>query len=345
MFGSDSPNLDCLRALAVAFVVFDHLVLTLHPRIYGLNPAGRALGNYGVLIFFVHTSLVLMLSMQRSSARENRLFLPFYVRRFFRIYPVADACVFVIAVSAFSPDWWGTPAGPTGLTRMEIWSNLLLAMNVNGSRSALSPFWSLPFEVDMYLLLPLLYLFATRFRRPSLTFALYVPFGLLAVAQKAIFPQSDIAQYTGCFLPGILAYQLSFRPRFQWPAWAWPLTVTACGLAFVPPSALHFWPGFLYQWLISLAIGLTVPQFRQLDRGIVRVVAHTVAKYSYGIYITHVFALYLGFVKLAHYPLVFRWAAFLAALAVLPYLAYEMIERPGIILGKKIAAKVSLPKA
>jgi hypothetical protein len=58
-----------------------------------------------------------------------------------------------------------------------------------------------------------------------------------------------------------------------------------------------------------------------------------------------VFALYLGFVKLAHYTLVFRWAAFLAALAVLPYLAYEMIERPGIILGKKIAAKVSLPKA
>ena len=55
-----STNLDVLRSMAVLMVLFDHLT-----RLYELGRFDDV-GIFGVLVFFVHTSLVLMYSMQRS---------------------------------------------------------------------------------------------------------------------------------------------------------------------------------------------------------------------------------------------------------------------------------------
>ena len=78
---SDLPNLDLLRTVAVLLVFVGHLMLTAGVR--GLGDVGR----FGVLIFFVHTSLVLMLSMERLGLTGGRLYFAFLIRRFFRIYP------------------------------------------------------------------------------------------------------------------------------------------------------------------------------------------------------------------------------------------------------------------
>src|SRR5579864_4746600 len=62
--GTDSPNLDLLRATAVFCVVLSH-VAVFEGRAY-LGPLNlQGLGIFGVLIFFVHTCLVLMLSLER----------------------------------------------------------------------------------------------------------------------------------------------------------------------------------------------------------------------------------------------------------------------------------------
>jgi peptidoglycan/LPS O-acetylase OafA/YrhL len=63
----ESPNLDLLRATAVLTVFLAHLLIGL-----GVKPR-EEVGAAGVLIFFVHTSLVLMMSLSRLESRGESL--------------------------------------------------------------------------------------------------------------------------------------------------------------------------------------------------------------------------------------------------------------------------------
>ena len=88
----DSPNLDALRACAVGFVVLSHI-----PYFVGWEDPGwyriKALGHLGVAMFFVHTTLVLMMSLERSGHAAG----PFLIRRFFRIFPLSMAVVLLMS--------------------------------------------------------------------------------------------------------------------------------------------------------------------------------------------------------------------------------------------------------
>ena len=92
-----SSNLDLLRSCAVLLVVVAHVIGVWRPDdLPGYHM--QALGLLGVEFFFVHTSLVLMFSLQRLSASAPAHQLTtFLVRRFFRIYPLS---VVVVARSA-----------------------------------------------------------------------------------------------------------------------------------------------------------------------------------------------------------------------------------------------------
>ena len=76
-------NLNVLRASAVMAVLVDHLA-------NAANHSMALLGRVGVLMFFVHTACVLMASLERNPST-----FAFYVRRAFRIYPLAIAVVLV----------------------------------------------------------------------------------------------------------------------------------------------------------------------------------------------------------------------------------------------------------
>ena len=59
------------------------------------------IGQAGVIAFFVHTSLVLMDSLQRLSGGERPsrgVVLRFYLRRLLRIYPLALVCITMVVV-------------------------------------------------------------------------------------------------------------------------------------------------------------------------------------------------------------------------------------------------------
>src|SRR6185436_18412423 len=67
-------NLDCLRSFAVLAVLIDHLEMML-ASVHGRASAEFfvKLGHLGVLAFFVHTSLVLMFSLERLQPEGGRL--------------------------------------------------------------------------------------------------------------------------------------------------------------------------------------------------------------------------------------------------------------------------------
>jgi peptidoglycan/LPS O-acetylase OafA/YrhL len=118
----------------------------------------RPLGRWGVQLFFVHSSLVLMMSLERQKGlRYASPYAAFLLRRCFRIFPLS--VLFVAAVC-----WFRLPLGhlesgaflPARFNAFTIASNLLLIQNVTGSESVLEPLWSLPYEVQICLVLPLL---------------------------------------------------------------------------------------------------------------------------------------------------------------------------------------------
>src|SRR5258708_39971052 len=91
-----SPNLDLLRTVAVLCVFVSHLL-----DVFGIRSFG-SLGRGGVIIFFVHTSFVLMGSLERlqqDGGGKWQLGRGVWCRRFFRIFPLS--ILFVVLIGMF----------------------------------------------------------------------------------------------------------------------------------------------------------------------------------------------------------------------------------------------------
>src|SRR6266566_9590708 len=126
-----SANLDFLRAIAVLLVLAQHVCKRMHVEQIGWV-ATSSLGLFGVLLFFVHTSLVLMQSMERSNLSGWPLFRNFYGRRFFRIYPLSIFTVLTALALRLDSDINGIAGLSVGVLpgKVAIFSHLLLIQNL-----------------------------------------------------------------------------------------------------------------------------------------------------------------------------------------------------------------------
>lgn len=133
----DMGNLDFVRSVAVISVVVEHTLMA-----QGIHRVGPFdidyLGVLGVLVFFVLTALVLMWSLERKPHT-----LDFYVRRFFRIYPLAWAAILIAwifrAPTAGTAYQFFAYAHPTWI---QLIFQSILIRDVNGK--LLNVMWSLP---------------------------------------------------------------------------------------------------------------------------------------------------------------------------------------------------------
>src|ERR1700722_11379010 len=159
----NSRNLDFLRSFAVILVVGFHLAKFFDWQFQGLRVTD--FGLLGVMLFFVHTTLVLLFSLerqQRNAGGGAPLFIPFMIRRCFRIYPLAILVVVCAYVFRIPSD---LQFGSFHLLHQTPWNflaNLLLIQNVTLQKANPGILWSLPLELQMYLALPALFLFAAR---------------------------------------------------------------------------------------------------------------------------------------------------------------------------------------
>jgi peptidoglycan/LPS O-acetylase OafA/YrhL len=335
----ENANLDFLRAFAVLLVFFGHL--TFFHQVLALGPLNLTfMGALGVMFFFVHTSLVLMLSLERQHKEQGgkKLFMSFMIRRCFRIYPLSITAV-VLVVAFHLPMttqtfWHFQGMKPDG---GDIFSNLFLVQNFSNRISILGPMWSLPYEMDMYVFLPWLYLLL-RPNRSVLRIAL-VWVGVVAV--NLLFMRNTInpafLRYVPCFLAGVLAYQLlrSNYPR-RFPAFLWPLCVASLAASF-----LIWGDSPRMQWLICLLLGFAVPFFSRISASWLVVPSHFIAKYSYWIYLTHFFCIWFAFERLGNFSALVKIPVFIALAVGLPVLFYHLLEEPLIRVGKRVAKTYS----
>lgn len=333
---SAEPNLDILRAVAVLMVLGDHVSEMLARQFpeLSIEPYNLIIGRLGVLLFFVHTALVLNLSMERMRLVGWEQIRSFYVRRAARIYPLAIACVLVIVAFQVPALPWTQFAAtwPTILTSLTLTTNLAYYPPV------MVPLWSLPIEVQMYVALPIIYLIVRK--RPLWVLGLWLLSLPVAWIQPVYLGRLSVLAFVPCFLAGVLAFSLSRQSAIKLPSAAWlpalVLVSVAYACAQAPNANMHYPP---VQWLLCLLVGAMIPMFADSTSRALNTAAAFVAKYSYGIYLFHCIAIWLGCVVLSDLPIWLQWTVTGVVLVALTGFGYHYIEEPCIRLGARLASR------
>jgi peptidoglycan/LPS O-acetylase OafA/YrhL len=339
----ESSNLDVLRAFAVLLVLLDHVLRFRGVAFLGHLHTYGVLGRAGVWFFFVHTCLVLMMSMERQQARapQANLFGSFYVRRLFRIYPLS--VIFVLGVVLTK-----MPAGIVSPSHVQQVvptigdgiSNLFLVQNLTRAQDILAVLWSLPLEVQMYLLLPPLFLLVTRWKSPWIIAGLWgAVVGALDVFRPDVTGPLSLAKYIPCFLPGVIAYALLQRTRPRIPSWLWLIWLAALVLA-----DLRLGGGDHVNWLVCLALGLSIPLFKPISFRPLTRLGSWIARYSYGEYLCHVMCIWFAFEYLRGSPVAEQWSIFILLIIVIPMVLFHAVEAPMIRLGAHLADRWFAPR-
>lgn len=335
-------NLDLLRSVAVLAVMLDHLVPTW--RYCGLEVPSALLaltahiGQAGVIAFFVHTSLVLMESLHRlgwGAPIGRGVVLRFYLRRVLRIYPLAVLVITgVIVADLPAMTWRDNPP----LTPQVVLANQWLVQNLVTGRSVLGPLWSLPYEVQMYVVLPGLYLLARHARGPLWLSALLATAVAGALVLGAFTGgRLNMAAYLPCFLCGVLAFALRQRgwgPRWSvWGWWGW-LGVLFGGYALVHLGADK--PSAPLGWALALALMAGILAFQDSRQPALNRATQVIARYSYGLYLLHVPVLWLLFHRWGVQSLAVGLLAYLVLTAAAAVVAYHLVEAPMVALGQRL---------
>jgi peptidoglycan/LPS O-acetylase OafA/YrhL len=276
------------------------------------------------------------MSIERTSLSGWKLAVNFYVRRAFRIYPLS---IFVVlAMVAFH-----IPAMPNvvyaPVSMPTLLANLGLVQNVTNAPYILGPLWSLPWEVQMYAVIPFIFL-ALRSRPAAAAWQLWL--GVLIVRLLGLILHIKLLgllAYAPCFLVGATIWRRSGEPpRFR-GGW-FPLLVIAAGATYaIARQVAGYQPIFIAAYAASLVLGLGLPLFQDLPESFLTRNCHYVAKYSYGVYLSHVPLMWIVRVPMAGANLFLR-AAFLTVTSVaVPVLFFHLLEDPLIRAGKRLAGR------
>ena len=317
-------------------------------------------GHAAVGVFFVLSGFALMKSLE---GPRRVGYLPFIVRRIFRIYPPFALVILVAALASWliSPeaipgrDWlneyWRTPVTP-GL----VLGHLGMIATGGYFTSLDSSMWTLVHEMRISLVFPLLAACAVRDPRRTLAVSLaaFVVLSIshLTAAATAAIPWPDLKmlvlsvlqslRYCLFFVFGIL---LARRPTFlQLPASSSPgfravLWVVTFVLLAVPYTGGYVELCYALGAFMLLDLCMRAPTVRTFLRHSTTL---WLGKVSYSLYLVHLVVL-IATVYLLHKLL--PLAAILPLVVVLSLLAAELLNRtvelPSSALGKRLAAQLS----
>jgi len=300
------------------------------------------LGRFGVLLFFFHTSFVLMQSLDVS--RGAYWALRFYVRRAFRIYPLALLFVALAVASGMPSAPWNPPEAPDHRF-FTVTVNCLLVQNLFDRPSIVAPMWSLPIEVQMYIVLPLIFrLFDHRnwrMRAALVAGAGMALAGGVFATRHRVFNSGlhlGLLVYVPWFVAGALAYRLTLERKQTppWYAWIWGALVLAVVIVGVSAGTL------VAEWALCGLLAVLFPRFRDLAPGWLSTICKAIAKYSYGIYLSHPFAFWIAFTLIGDrvHSTLFRGVVCAALTVLSSVVVFHALEEPLINVGKRLALRL-----
>lgn len=154
-------GLDELRGIAVILVMIDHGNLIFSSN---FNQFALIGGYIGVDLFFIISGYLIAHILINSVDKEN-YFRKFYVRRIFRIWPIAFLFVFLGVLLA-----WKSNEVQNALAVLPFYltftQNYITPFELGKTLPGIPHFWSLAIEEQFYLFLPFLFYFINRNKWP-----------------------------------------------------------------------------------------------------------------------------------------------------------------------------------
>jgi peptidoglycan/LPS O-acetylase OafA/YrhL len=349
----ESVNLDILRSVAVLFIFSCHY-LAGYAHSSKKWAAPWRFGQVGLWMFFVHTCVVLMWSLERIVRRESDYLVPFYVRRLMRIYPLS--IFFVLLAYVFDARWM--PG--------EFWRTLTLTQNLTLHHIMLAPpmvatIWTLPMQVDMSLALPIFLIF--RKRSVAWVWLLWAGSIPLVWLQPRLPDIFGIFQFLPCFIAGVIVWR-SMRENVpqRLPAWLWPVSLAALSFVamFENPVSMPFCTAGY-----GAALALLLPRISEIQSRSIAAAARIIARYSFSIYLVHYpILLYVLATPASSFhgiryipPTIFRYIPPMPTIqhfarpidlilvatltAGASFVLYHCIEKPGIDLGHNLVKRLA----
>ncbi len=340
----ESANLDVLRSIAVMVIVGCHFTSYAEHTGAQWSTAWR-IGQVGLWMFFVHTCVVLMWSIERSVSRGPHYLLAYFTRRIFRIYPLS--IFFVLFAFVFDARWApGT-----------FWRTITLTQNLSWHHVRLAPgvvytMWTLPLQVEMSLILPAFLFFR---KKPILLLWLLWAFSIpLVYLQPRLGDAFTILQFLPSFLGGVIGWRMTRERNREWlPAWMWPVAIVALSSVWIliSQSTLPF-----CEAVFGGCLGFLIPHVPEIKSRTVTSTARIIARYSFSVYLVH-FPIVLYFLEaynpahprfrylppapvFVHYSRTIDLFIVLILTACASYLTYNFIEKPGINLGHRMAQRI-----
>jgi peptidoglycan/LPS O-acetylase OafA/YrhL len=334
-------NFDLLRLLAALQVALVHGIGILKPAGYFAHLLGAGLNRFpGVPIFFVISGVLISKSYEHSASLRD------YLRnRCLRIFPglwvclvVSVAVILALGVGSFGPItapdwllWWAKQMSIFQGSRPAFLKQL--STGLNGS------LWTIPVELEFYIVLPALYGILRLRRRlgnmrllaialASLAVQLLIVSGHRSVGQARAYSllQVTLAPYLWMFVVGI-SIQRNWSTvrgwlvgRAHWWGLGYLLLCVAAGWLHIGTGGNNPSPVFLLPLAgLIVSLAMSAPQLSG------RILRHH--DLSYGLYLYHMLVINL-LVGLAAPS---GWASFGAAIMVslgLAALSWTLIEKP-----------------
>lgn len=184
----------------------------------------------------------------------------------------------------------------------------------------------------MYLVLPFIFLLLRRFPSTITVLVLW----LVSVELISALP---FFTYFPCFLGGVLAYQLARESTVQLSSrvFVGGLTLLIAGYTALSWSAASSYYDF--DFLLCMALGVLIPNVRDMGPSLISRCSQAVAQHSYGVYLCHVPVIWFSFVCLHRLPLAAQWMACAGLMVALPVITFRWIEAPMIRAGQRLAGQ------